>query len=125
MKLTYGQLITSADAFGRFASEKFPLKTSIALKDILRRFNVLIADYNEERVKRCEEFGTLNAVTNHYEFDAAAQPKWTAAMDELHGGIVEIAGERIALNGLLSSITISPGDLLALEWLIDDGVEKD
>lgn len=121
MKLTYAQLIASVDALNRFAANAFPIRTSIAMKDILRRVDVLVSDYNQERLARCQQFGTLNNETNSYDFENGDQAKWQEAMTELHGGEVEIHGERIRLNGLLSSMTISPADLFALEWLIDDG----
>lgn len=123
MKLTYGHLLASLDAFGRFMASSLPLKTSIAMKDVARRVQQLVADYHEERLKLCEQFGTLNKETNNYEFENDdAKAKFDASMTELHGVAVDVPGGRIRLAGLLSSMAISPGDLIALEWLIDDGV---
>jgi len=129
MKLQLSQLINSlgnaatgdAGAFARLRSNAMPLSTSLRMRDVIRRVNEIVADFDAMRIELCQLHGTLNPETNHYDFEGDAQAAFNADFTELLASEVEIPGSRIKISQLLSSMAIMPDDLAALEWLIDDG----
>ena len=133
MKLTYGELVASANniitgepgPFTRFRAVAKPFNTASRVRDIARQFEVKFKDFIEERdglferhAKKSED-GTIWEFANDDDREA-----FNAAHRLLLRTVIEIPGERIEPRHLLSSTVIADADLELLDWLIDDGVTE-
>lgn len=119
MKVTYKELLDSSDALSRFTSLPQPPALSVMLKHVLRSVTTAFADFNATRKELCERHGKENAENQTYEFET---PEIRKAFDadylELTEATTTVPGRRIKLSEIKAELT--PADLFALEWLIDD-----
>lgn len=120
MKVKVGQIVASfqSGALTRLAQAAMPMSTALRFKSVLKDTQEILQTYDENRVKLCAEFGTLNEETQNYDI----VPEKMADFQEVSGGLlqeeVDVAGDTFSSGSFLSSQTIAPNDLLILDWLI-------
>jgi hypothetical protein len=118
MKLTLHKLVASSPALAELASDtKLPVRTSYWAGKVLRKANAELQDYNETRIKLCEQFGTVSADGRKYEFSDDKLPEFQKQVSELLDTEIELPGEPFTLDKL-GEATLSPASMMQLDWLI-------
>lgn len=127
MKLKLANLIEPATgtsmhpAIARFANLDLPIKTSFRLKGIIKQAVEHFNAYLAYRLDLYKKHGEHNAETDEYTVPESNLAAFRTEFDELLDTDIEITGEPFKLASFHSSTAIRTNDLMALEWLIDDG----
>lgn len=119
IKVKIGTLVGSqqSGALTRLAQSAMPMNTALRFKDLLKQIQEALNLYDERRVAVCQDFGTLNTVTQNYDI----VPEKMAEFQQLSGDLlqedIDLIGDPFTGQAFLSSQSISPNDLLILDWL--------
>lgn len=134
--VTLEQLIESAGAASQLLSKSIPIRTAFQLSKIAKASNVELEQYNasqntlSERYANKDEDGKairlavdggpyVEGQSFRYDIPADKLEGFGKEMKELQSIEVEIPGQQIKVSEL-GDISIEPGLLMKLEWLITD-----
>jgi hypothetical protein len=115
MKVELGKIVASSEPLGKLMQEKMPIATSFRLAKVLKSVQAELETYDETRKKLIEELG----VDGEIKQDSKNFEKFVKEMNNLLAEKVSVKVEKIKSENL-SKVEISPSDLLALEWIIDE-----
>ena len=115
MKVELGKIVASSEPLGKLMQEKTPIATSFRLAKVLKSVQGELETYDETRKKLIEELGKDGEIKQ----DSPNFEKFIEEMNKLLAEKVSIKAEKIKSESL-SKVEISPSDLLALEWIIDE-----
>lgn len=105
----------------RFANLDLPIKTGFRLKGIIKQAVEHFNTYQESRLDLYKKHGEHDAEKDEYTIPADKAPAFQADFSLLVDVGIEITGERLKISDFYSHSSIKANDLLALDWLIDDG----
>ena len=115
MKVELGKIVGSSEPLGKLMQEKIPIATSFRLAKVLKSVQAELGIYDEMRKKLIEELG----VDGEIKQDSKNFNKFVEQMNKLLAEKVSVKVEKIKSENL-SKVEISPADLLALEWVVEE-----
>jgi len=115
MKVKVAQLVGSSEPLGKLMTQPMPSATAFRCAKTLKAVQAELESYDEARKNLIEQHGK----------DGEIKPKdkgwdkFIKGMEELMETEVKIDAEKIKEENL-SKVEISPADILALDWIIEE-----
>ncbi len=128
IKLTNERIVNTINVLGELNNAKLPVKVAYAITKNINKINSELKPYNEEKAKLMDKYcekdeeGKLNA-NEHGEVKIKEEhmEDWNRDIEELLSIENEIDIHMIQLDDLLNSdYNISPAELAAIEFMIND-----
>lgn len=113
MTTTINQILTARDTLSRLAEQSLPVKHSYCLAKLIKAVNNEMSLYDNERIKLCEKYGTLNQEQRQY--DINDKESFVRESTELLGQEVELDVKPIDITEL----ELSAQDILNIEPFVE------
>ena len=117
--LTLKALLDAKAAIGNLIGQPLPAPVSFRLARLVSALDPELVAFENTRTKLCEQYGTLNTVTNVYDFEPDQDKLFREEYEALVNSEVQLPGEKFQL-ALLSQAKLSTVDMLKLDWLISE-----
>lgn len=114
--MTFKTLTDAAESLSKLSQEKIKVSEAVKLARLIKKISGELDIFNEQRKKLLDEFGELNEKENRFEFKGENAEKFKEAFDELLNTETE---EKIEKVKILSDVSISAADALALEEFVE------
>jgi len=126
MQVTVGQLAAAEGALKRLQQERLPARVAFRLARILREVDPVLRAYNKAHTPLVERFWIPTEKENIYKppKEEKAWEEYKKERDPLWAETVEINASPLTETDLAGA-AISAGDVLALEWMIEEAVEEE
>jgi len=115
MKVKIGTIVSTAEPLGKIMSQSMPIATSFRLKEILGKLQEVLNTYDESRKELIEKHGKDGEIKP----ESKNFPKFVSELEELLATETKVDIEKVAQSSL-SKVEVSPTDLMALDWLIEE-----
>ena len=115
MKVKIGTIVSTAEPITRLMTEKMAISVAFKLKQTLALLQEQIKTYDETRVELINKHGKDGEIKP----ESKNFNKFVNEMEELLATEVKLDVEKISQSDL-NKIEITPADLMALEWLIEE-----
>lgn len=119
MKLKVSQLVTAVAVLRNLDMAQMKLSTSYKVRKILNECQTAITDFETQRTTLAEEHGTLSEDKTHYEFETdEARQAFSDGLQAILDDEMELKVEPIPLELIDDHITITPGEVDNITWLV-------
>lgn len=113
------ELLESQSTMQRLVTQKMPAKVAYALARNIKQMNEELKTFDETRVKLLEENWKMDPETSQYKVPPEDQKRWQDMYANLIESEVKIDPYMIKLS-LLDSVELTPGEMLAISWMVTD-----
>ena len=115
MKVKVAQLVGSSEPLGKLMTQPMPSATAFRCAKTLKAVQAELESYEEARKNLIEQHGKDGEIKP----EDKGWDKFIAGMEELMETEVKVDAEKIKEENL-SKVEISPADILALDWIIEE-----
>lgn len=115
MKTTIEELINADETIARLIKQPLPVVQSYRLAKFTKALVEELKVYNDERIKLCEQYGTLDKNEGVYKFEGENLEKFNADKNVLLSQEVELDVKPIDISGL----ELSAQDIINIEPFIE------
>ena len=115
MKTTIEKILDAREVLSRLAEKALPVKQSYRLAKLVKAVNDELSIYEGERIKLCEEYGTLDKDNGVYKFEGENREKFNADINVLLSQEVELDVKPIDI----SNLELSAQDIINIEPFIE------
>ena len=107
------QILSARDTLSRLGERTLPVKQSYRLAKLIKAINNEMSVYEGERIKLCEQYGTINKEEKKY--DIHDMEGFNRDSEELLNQEIELEAKPIDINGL----ELTAQDIIKIEPFIE------
>ncbi|EGT0689893.1 DUF1617 family protein [Clostridium perfringens] len=125
VKMTNKEILEKVNVLGEISLRKLPVKVSYAIGKNISKVERELKHYNKERQKLIEEYclkeddGTLKITEGNYDIDPERLEYFNKEINELQEIEVEMDIYKFNIE-LLNGYEMSPGELMCIDFMIEE-----
>lgn len=116
IKTTIRGILNAMPVLSKLSNRELPVKVSYSIAKVIKAANSELATYDTQRIKLCEQYGTLNVEKTEYIIDETRRSEFETKGNELNNLVVELAVNPIQLS---DDIKLKAAEILAIEDFIE------
>lgn len=116
IKTTIRGILNAMPVLSKLSNRELPVKVSYSIAKVIKAANSELATYDTQRIKLCEQYGTLNDEKTEYIIDASRRSEFEAKGNELNNLAVELAVNPIQLP---DDVKLKAQEILLIEDFIE------
>lgn len=113
------QLLVSVDAFQVLCSKSLSAIVSFRLSKMAKRIDEELKQFNDVRLKKAAELGTLSEDKSKYEFSAEAGILFQQEIEKMQEEEIDLPFEKVKIEDI-KSIDLEPKHFILLDWLVQE-----
>lgn len=118
MKATLAQMVNSVDTIKKLTKAELPIKLAFRFISLTKQIDEKLKVFEEARIELIKKYGTPTD-DGGIRVDRENVPAFNQEYSSLLEEEVELDIQKIALDAFPDSLTLTPTELVQIEWLIE------